>query len=398
MKDTCQKIVFLGLLALTSVFFYSSFPRITNASSDLISAFVKVSVCGNEIQEDGEDCDNQDLQNRSCSSLGYTGGILGCDISCSFNTSSCTLPSIEPENVSPDDLSSLLAVGYFDIPNTASIISTPSLTTTTEVVINVSTDEGTSTVILPDELVITRSDDQNLDPSTLTTSTVTTTSVSGLAEGNVVEGALQWGLEGISLEFSVPITISLYVGDALNGSSLDIIRSTDLSSGWTNEGIVAPAACTVTTGLCAFQTTKASYFATTRSSTPTSTPTPTQTPVSTQTPTPGPSSTPTPGPSSTPTPQITNPTVTPTSSSSLNIPEFLQPYLTYLDKKGKIKMDGLYNVVKSWVENWQQSLEEELASLTGTPMQARTVEKCDVNQDRTCNLKDLSILLFYVEK
>lgn len=45
--------------------------------------------CGNAIKETSEDCDGSDLNGKSCTSLGYTGGSLSCG-SCVFVTSSCT--------------------------------------------------------------------------------------------------------------------------------------------------------------------------------------------------------------------------------------------------------------------------------------------------------------------
>lgn len=65
-------------------------------SSDRIDATVKISVCGNDTKEGGEDCDNTDLNGKSCLILGYTSGTLSCDISCSFDKSFCILLSPTP--------------------------------------------------------------------------------------------------------------------------------------------------------------------------------------------------------------------------------------------------------------------------------------------------------------
>ena len=70
---------------------------------------------------------------------------------------------------------------------------------------------------------------------------------------------LQWGIPERELIFSLPITITLYVGEALNGQTLQVFRSTDGNS-WTTNGIVPPATCVVSAGLCVFQATKASYY------------------------------------------------------------------------------------------------------------------------------------------
>lgn len=47
-------------------------------------------ICGNGIQETGEQCDGSDLGGASCVSQGFSGGTLLCASSCIFNTSSCT--------------------------------------------------------------------------------------------------------------------------------------------------------------------------------------------------------------------------------------------------------------------------------------------------------------------
>jgi len=48
------------------------------------------SICGNNITEDGEDCDGTDLAGESCISLGFYGGTLSCQANCSgFDTSGC---------------------------------------------------------------------------------------------------------------------------------------------------------------------------------------------------------------------------------------------------------------------------------------------------------------------
>ncbi len=51
---------------------------------------IVVTVCGNNIKESGEQCDGTDLNNKTCVSLGYSGGTLVCSPACVFNTSGCT--------------------------------------------------------------------------------------------------------------------------------------------------------------------------------------------------------------------------------------------------------------------------------------------------------------------
>ena len=49
--------------------------------------------CGNGVVEDGEACDGSDLAGWSCVLLGYTGGDLGCDATCSFDLAGCDAPA-----------------------------------------------------------------------------------------------------------------------------------------------------------------------------------------------------------------------------------------------------------------------------------------------------------------
>src|SRR5262249_38542425 len=46
-------------------------------------------VCGNGVIDPGEQCDTSDLNGESCTTLGFTGGVLTCNSSCAFDTSEC---------------------------------------------------------------------------------------------------------------------------------------------------------------------------------------------------------------------------------------------------------------------------------------------------------------------
>lgn len=119
---------------------------------------------------------------------------------------------------------------------------------------------GTSTVAIPKGTAITRSDVTALSTADISLTTIDGSTLSNIATGVVVDGALQWGVPGVGLEFSEAITVDLYVGVALNGTTLTVYRSLELTSGWTQDGLVS-STCIVASGLCSFQTTKASYFA-----------------------------------------------------------------------------------------------------------------------------------------
>lgn len=46
--------------------------------------------CGDGVRQEGELCDGSDHGGATCESLGYTGGFLGCQVRCIFNTGGCT--------------------------------------------------------------------------------------------------------------------------------------------------------------------------------------------------------------------------------------------------------------------------------------------------------------------
>ncbi len=56
--------------------------------------------CGNGYRNGNDQCEAGNYGGASCTSLGYTGGTLGCSAQCTYDTSSCTgtLPSPETNN------------------------------------------------------------------------------------------------------------------------------------------------------------------------------------------------------------------------------------------------------------------------------------------------------------
>jgi hypothetical protein len=156
--------------------------------------------------------------------------------------------------------------------------STTALFVLEDASIEIPVEGGTSTIFLPGGTIITREDGSNIDFTSLTATTVSPASLSGLGTGIAIAGVLKWGLENLGLIFSQPITISIFVGTNLDGQTLSILRSISGTGNWTNDGIVPPATCIVSNGLCTFQATKASYYVATYTSPP-SPPTPTPTPT-----------------------------------------------------------------------------------------------------------------------
>jgi hypothetical protein len=94
-----SKSLLIRLAILSLVFFGLLLFRLELARAgeiDLIDATVKISVCGDMVIEGSEDCEGTDLNNQTCISLGYVGGILVCDIACTFDTTDCIAPTPTP--------------------------------------------------------------------------------------------------------------------------------------------------------------------------------------------------------------------------------------------------------------------------------------------------------------
>jgi hypothetical protein len=93
----CQ-IVTLALFLFTSLLVFLLSSQKVLAQTSRVNATVKISICGNEIKESGEECDRQDLDDATCRSLGFDTGTLSCDIACDFEKAECTgvAPSPSP--------------------------------------------------------------------------------------------------------------------------------------------------------------------------------------------------------------------------------------------------------------------------------------------------------------
>jgi len=80
-------ILFLAVVAAGFAYFRTAIA----GQSTVIEATTKISVCGNDVAEGGEHCDNEDLKDKTCADLGFSGGNLSCLASCKFDISSCTI-------------------------------------------------------------------------------------------------------------------------------------------------------------------------------------------------------------------------------------------------------------------------------------------------------------------
>jgi hypothetical protein len=49
-------------------------------------------VCGNGIIENGEQCDDGNLNGKTCEDFGLINGVLSCNPDCTFNTANCIVP------------------------------------------------------------------------------------------------------------------------------------------------------------------------------------------------------------------------------------------------------------------------------------------------------------------
>lgn len=58
---------------------------------------------------------------------------------------------------------------------------------------------------------------------------------------------------------------------------------------------------------------------------------------------------------------------------------------------GKINFEELKVSLEVWVENWQ----EDLAERFNSPGERLALDRCDINKDKTCDLTDLSVMLYF---
>jgi hypothetical protein len=83
--------VLILLVAIFSLYPFFDFFKFSFTPAEAgVSVTAHISaICGNNIKEEGEQCDGSDLGGQTCTSLGYSGGTLSCYSNCTFNTSNC---------------------------------------------------------------------------------------------------------------------------------------------------------------------------------------------------------------------------------------------------------------------------------------------------------------------
>ncbi len=70
----------------------SGYSKITNVVAEQSTNFTIYinPYCGNGIAESGEQCDDTDLNTKTCRSLGYKTGELTCNLDCTYNSALCS--------------------------------------------------------------------------------------------------------------------------------------------------------------------------------------------------------------------------------------------------------------------------------------------------------------------
>jgi len=159
-----------------------------------------------------------------------------------------------------DQLSALVAAGVLQIPGGDTGTAATQATVAFDFTVEVTGASGTSAIIIPAGTVITPSGGGTFDTTALAAAVLGVNAITGLDASATAHGVLQWGVAGLGLIFSQPITVRLAVGGSLDGNLLNILRSISGNDGWTIEGIVPPTSCTVTAGICEFTINMASHF------------------------------------------------------------------------------------------------------------------------------------------
>ena len=113
-------VVFL-LFSILSFFFFSNL-SVINAQgkppggrppgrmtpAGVIEGSVRVNICGDSIADGPEHCDGRDLRGQTCRTLGFTGGVLRCNLVCEFDTSRCvSSPREEGDDLETDQTGSI---------------------------------------------------------------------------------------------------------------------------------------------------------------------------------------------------------------------------------------------------------------------------------------------------
>lgn len=370
-------VIVIAVIRIGEIDIFAPIP-VGAATTSIVQSTVNLSICGGPpyVIEDGEDCElDGNLNGRSCLSLGFSGGVLGCDLSCSYELSSCIVPVIDPLHVDVPEVPKLAAAGYLDpVAPLSSITSTNTMKSTTTLILYIPMNGGSTTLIVPDQTTFTAPANTKFDATTFYDAVVEPGPVPPIISTGITLGTFFLGPTGAPLNTNSPITVSMFVGNFYNGSVLEILRSVD-SSNWLTIGI-NPTACTVTLGQCVFQTTATGYF------------TVKLLPASI-----------TPSATALPTPLPTAPTgidfYSPISFPPIlraSLPQKLQLY--DFNNDGIVSAEELEEAVRLWVASNNDYLATANNNLSPNNVQFH----CDINTDKICNLIDFSILMYHIDR
>lgn len=163
----------------------------------------------------------------------------------------------------PGDLAGLVIAGVFDITTNS---TNTTIAVTRDTVIGIDMGDGNTEIVLPAGLVISG---PAFNIGDLTGSMEDSSIISNLPANYAFDGeVIEWGVAGLGLTFTPAVTIEIYVGTEYDGRTLYVLRSVTGST-WLTDGLV-DTSCVVSSGICTFRTTKASYYTTTTYSTATS--------------------------------------------------------------------------------------------------------------------------------
>ena len=80
--------------------------------------------CGNGLKDGVEQCDTNDLNGMSCTSLGFGVGVLTCTPSCTYDTNSCSTPLCFSDNFSDNVLTGWTKLAGIDMQKTGGTLRT----------------------------------------------------------------------------------------------------------------------------------------------------------------------------------------------------------------------------------------------------------------------------------
>ncbi len=167
---------------------------------------------------------------------------------------------ILPSEIGSTNVTDLITYGTFVIPVGSSASQTPKVTIANNITIDVGDTSVLNSVYLPKDVEITEKDSLPFNANQISAMIIDKSAVSNFSSDFSPVASVQWGIPGVTLNFSQAITLNIYVGTGYNGQTLSVVRSSSLNSGWTSTGIAAPATCVVSNGVCQFLATSASYY------------------------------------------------------------------------------------------------------------------------------------------